>query len=351
MSTGHRAANTARVALLDALRLLATVQMVQGHTVDAVLSPEYRHGTAYGVWLALRGLTSVAFLFIAGLAYHLATLRDLTRHLRDRTAVVRRFRRAGTLIALGYALHLPVQVLWRPDTGGAAALAASLLVDVLHCIGVSLAVMETLALVLRNRRAVEFACCALGLGSLAAAPVFARMPADGPWLPLLQYVTPQGGSLFPLFPWAAHVLLGAAFGGVLLGEVGGARRTLRLLALSIAVHAASALTAPFVDRLITDHLTRLGWVLALGAVLAVFEPAVARWPAWTRRLSSETLFIYVFHVLLVYGQGVGLSTWMGERLAPLPSALLAAAVLGLSAGCALSYQRTLGGLARGAATG
>src|SRR5262245_34139551 len=62
-------ARAGRVAFIDALRLLAAVQMVQGHTIDAVLDRAYRHGAVHALWSQARGLTSVAFLFAAGLAY------------------------------------------------------------------------------------------------------------------------------------------------------------------------------------------------------------------------------------------------------------------------------------------
>jgi uncharacterized membrane protein len=353
-SSAHigRSGSAARVLVLDLLRLAATVQMVQGHVVDAVLAPEWRSGAVHGAWLWLRGLTSVAFLFLAGWAFQLATLRELDRHRRDRTAVARRFRRAGMLIALGYALHLPINALAGGDSPAAsAALHAALVVDVLQCIGVCLLLLEGLALCLPTRRSIEVACCVLGAFVLVLAPALSALPWHGPLLPLANYLSPRGGSLFPLFPWAAHVLLGAGLGGLLLD--GGTRpaRAVRLLAGACALLAAAFVAARAGEPLIADHLSRLGFVLAAATLLTRLEPAAATWPAWTRRLANETLFVYAFHVLLVYGQGVGLASLVGERLAPLPAAALALLVLTLSAACALHYERAWAGLARRTATG
>jgi uncharacterized membrane protein len=304
----------------------------------------------HAAWLALRGLTSVAFLLVAGFAFQLATLRDLERHRSDRGAVARRYRRAGMLVLLGYALHFDFFGAVS-GSGLRAALDGALIVDVLQCIGVSLALLETLALLLPTRRAVELACCALGALLLALSPWFAALDPRGPLLPLLQYLTPRGGSLFPLLPWAAHVLLGAGLGSLLLGARSADARGVRLLLTAAALLGLSILVDQLGVHLPADHLRRAGCVLGAAALLTRLERRAANWPAWTRRLAGETLFLYAFHVLLVYGQGVGLGALIGARLAPLPAALLAAAVIGLSTGLALSYQRTLAGLARSAATG
>ena len=59
-----------RVVFLDLLRLVASVQMIQGHTVDGLLATELRHGWAYDAWTFLRGLTAASFLVASGLAFH-----------------------------------------------------------------------------------------------------------------------------------------------------------------------------------------------------------------------------------------------------------------------------------------
>ena len=339
-----------RVMVLDLLRLAATVQMVQGHVVDAVLAPEFRSGAIHDAWAWLRGLTSVAFMFVAGWSFQLATLRDLARHRRDRAAVARRFRRGGSLIALGYALHLPIGTI-AGALGADAALQAGLVVDVLQCIGVCLLLLEALVLLLPTRRSIEVTCCVLGAGVLALSPLLQSVQPHGPLLPLANYLTPRGGSLFPLFPWAAHVLLGAGLGGLLVGSDAAVSRGPRLLAGACALLGVSFVAGSAGSTLIADHLGRLGWVLGAASLLTRLEPAARTWPSWTRRLAGETLFVYAFHVLLVYGQGVGLASIVGERLAPLPAAALALLVLIGSATCALGYERAWAGLAGRTATG
>lgn len=326
-----------RVVVLDLLRLLAAVQMVQGHTIDAVLAQSARAGEVHAAWLWLRGTTSVAFLFAAGLSFHLATLGDLAGHRRNREAVKHRFRRAGTLIALGYALHLPLAAMARSDPqAAAAALRLFFAVDVLQCIGATLIALECLALVLRSRRAVEWAAGLLGASVLLLASRLAVLDPHGTFLPLLNYVSPRAGSIFPLFPWAAHMLLGVwLWGLVLAGEAQVARWT-----LAAALAHACALCADWLDAtLVHTHLARLGWVLVAGAALVSAERVTRSWPTWVWRVSGSTLFIYAFHVLLVYGQGVGLASLVGPTLPPVAAIAVALLVMALSFGLALVYVR------------
>src|ERR1700754_131712 len=86
-----------RLVFLDVLRLIAAVQMIQGHAVSAVLAPEYRHGVLFGLWSFARGLTSVIFLFSAGYSFALTSKRNWRRPLE--------------LVALGYLMHAPFAIL------------------------------------------------------------------------------------------------------------------------------------------------------------------------------------------------------------------------------------------------
>lgn len=57
-----------RILFIDLARAVAVLLMVQGHTIDALLAPEYRTSLQYNAWLYLRGLTSCTFLFLSGAA-------------------------------------------------------------------------------------------------------------------------------------------------------------------------------------------------------------------------------------------------------------------------------------------
>jgi hypothetical protein len=328
----------ARVWFVDALRLLAAFQMLQGHTLSALLAPSARHGTWYLAWSNLRGLTSVAFLFTSGMALYFATVRRFAAHRSSARAVSRRVLRALRLIGLGYLLHLPLPALLSGQDPGSGALRELISVDVLQCIGVSLLLLEASLLCAPSVR-VWLCLVAGGAVVFALGTPWAYRVHGAAWLqPLAAYLGPGLGSQFPLWPWSAHM-----FAGVLVAAWVASSRTsasLRLALLGVGLLAiGQLLVAAGALPVVVDHVYRLGWVSGIAAGLAWATRGVHRPPAWLAGLATESLFLYVFHVLLVYGRPFGLASWLGPSLG-LPAALGAAlAVVVASCAAALVYRR------------
>src|SRR5919204_4955693 len=82
-----------RVIFIDLARAVAVFLMIQGHTVSALLAPEYRAGRVFDLWVFQRGLTSCLFLLLSGFAFSIATSRRWTHHVKMSPALVRRTRR------------------------------------------------------------------------------------------------------------------------------------------------------------------------------------------------------------------------------------------------------------------
>jgi uncharacterized membrane protein len=328
-----------RVAFLDALRFVAAFQMIQGHSIAATLAPEHRHGAIYALWFAARGLTSVAFLFTAGFAFFLTSTRDYARRHRSAELFRRRGRRALMLLALGYALHAPFAA-WSADPRvRAAAWRGFVAVDVLQCIGITLLVLQVLTWLLPRAAWLGAAAGGIACALFALTPLTRELEPSGAWAPVLSYLSPRAGSLFPLLPWAAHMFAGAACGAWLLRERAGAAWP-RLLGLGAAlVSIAGALAWLGVPGIITEHVGRLGRVVLVTGVFAWSLRGRSALPAFVRVLASETLFLYAFHVLLAYGAGLGLADRVGPRLGPGASVGCAVLVLAASLAPVLWYRR------------
>jgi acyltransferase len=340
-----------RIVFIDVLRLIAAVQMVQGHTLDALLATELRHGPLFQAWTFARGLTSTAFLVAAGLAVVLA--QDAS-WLDPAAGRKRRLWRALRLVLIGYAMHAPLGILLGQDSS--AALRELLAVDVLQCIGMSVALLELLPLLTARRRVRAALACALGAACfVAVAPADALVgPAlAGSWRGLANYLSASGGSLFPLLPWAGFVFAGMGVGLWLLPERGGLPPVRCALGLAVAGSALllpALLRAPLAVRGLqlspAACALRLGLVLWFAAGLVATLEGRLRLPRLLARLASETLFVYVSHVLVLYAGGVGLAHLIGPRLG-LGSALFWVALLLLgSAAGALGYRRALQSLRR-----
>lgn len=328
---------SSRVVAVDVLRLLASFQMIQGHAIAGLASPRALDGPLFDTWTFARGLTSVAFLFAAGLAFHLTTLVDLPRHLAAPGAVRKRLQRAALLVVIGYLLHTPI----------GTPLAQFLIVDVLQCIGVTLALVELLAVLLPRASLVVAASGVLGAACIAGAPFLASLDATGPLGFLLNYVTRTGGSLFPLAPYAGNLLLGIVAGALALpqGARTPRRRTFtRLALLALLLYAAHTLVARFeaqhdpqVDA--GYALLKLALVVGIAALLVLVTLRIPRLPRVLEMLAGETLALYVSHLLVLFPAGIGLVALLGATLS-LPAAVCAAAALMVvSTGVALGWKR------------
>lgn len=297
-----------RVHAIDLLRLLASIQMIAGHTIGALLAPEHRVGVVYDAWTIARGLTAVAFMFAAGAAFALVAA-DTSRE-RGRRRIVR----AAGLVVLGYALHPPAAALGGDPVLAAAAWRELFAVDVLACIGVTLLTLELLM------RWPHFVVTTgvLALVAIFASPWLATIEPEGMLLPFANYVSRRGGSLFPLAPFAGFVFAGASLGSLAFRRPRPLPRLAAMAAVTLALGAlASRTTTPPPDAYYAWpalSLMRLGAVLALLTVLALATVRVVRLPRVVTILAGQSLFLYVAHLLVLYVGGVGLAHLIGPTL-------------------------------------
>ncbi|MBN8611781.1 MAG: DUF1624 domain-containing protein [Deltaproteobacteria bacterium] len=330
-----------RVAFVDWLRLLAALQMIVGHTVDAVVEDGARASGWFATWTQLRGLTAPAFLVTSGISYALATrLDDEAAYVALRAregARRRRVIRSVWLIVLGTLLH---------------AFDAPWVIDVLQCVGASLLFLDVVVTWLpRPSHVVALATCLAFAVLVSARPIegaFAASDHTGLARYALGWIDEDGGSLFPLIPWAFYVLVGLGVARITIPD--GARTApgtmvMRLagasvvaLVVSAACDAWSAPTAESWSSHPAVLLARTGAVLGAASVLAAIG---SRWdlPAWGTTLAGETLTLYVVHLLVLFAAAVGPARVWPHALSLEASFALAAAMLALSAGVALGWAR------------
>ncbi|UJR81058.1 heparan-alpha-glucosaminide N-acetyltransferase domain-containing protein [Sandaracinus amylolyticus] len=317
----------ARAHFVDLLRLLMSVQMIQGHVIDALLADAWRTGRGFEIWTWVRGLTAVGFMTAAGVSFHLSSLARWESYRADRTARARRVKRAGMLIAIGYLLHAPAGVLSGDAELARRAIDEAMIVDVLQCIGVTMLLLEAMCVIARRASQVVLVSGGLAAAAIGLAPLAARIECEGSALRLVcNYVSRSGGSLFPLLPWSGFVLAGVVLGAIALPDgarTSGTRAGVRLAMGSVAIGAASvivdALIARPSDPLLYSaspgfSLVRLAAVAMVAAVLAIASARVVALPRALRTIASETLFLYVSHLLALYVAGIGLARVIGPTL-------------------------------------
>ncbi|HLG57763.1 MAG TPA: heparan-alpha-glucosaminide N-acetyltransferase domain-containing protein [Vicinamibacterales bacterium] len=320
-----------RVIFIDLARALAAVFMMYGHTVSALLAPGYQKGAWFEIWVFQRGLTSSLFLLLSGFAFSIATGRHWSSHGHLSPAVLKRARRFSLFILLGYALHFPVSRFAELPTATAEQWRSFLAVDVLQLIGVTFIGVQGLLLAARSRRAFGWSAFALGLATILLTPVMWSVDWTGV-LPLWMaaYLAPSTGSQFPLFPFSAYVLVGAAL-GQLYARWGAARLT-RFAIVALLIPGVAMVALALVMRALPSFLVGSGawdWVptqvtLRMGAsliVLAVIARAsqyIGGLPHYFGAVAQETLLIYFIHLCIVYGSvwNRGLVQMFGPTLRP-----------------------------------
>jgi uncharacterized membrane protein len=322
-------ATRSRVVFVDVARALAVLFMILGHSLNVMLAPEFQHNRPFETLLFLRGLTSCTFLLLSGFAFMVASGRYWEAHLRPSLRAFRRLRRFVFFVFLGYAMRFPVDRYADFRFLTPERWEYFLRVDILQCIGVTLVLLQLVILLARTPG--RFAAAAVAAGGLVILVTPAAYRLDWTrYLPvgIAAYLSPATGSLFPVLPWSAFMLLGAALGHLYVSAwasnpVAFARRVLLpgglgLVALGVGLHLLPFAPLGAGDFWLVSpnfFLIRTGCVLLVLAGIAYLTRAMHHLPRIVAALAQESLLIYFIHIIVLYGSAwnVGL-----VRLLPVP---------------------------------
>ena len=314
--------------------------MLEGHVVRALLQPAFQATTAFELHEIFHGITAPGFLFGAGFTFAIATQRKWEELRTWSVGLLRRLWRMVVLVAIGYLLHIPYFSLRKTiEESTPEQWDTFLAFNVLQCIGVSLFFLRLLLVLVRSETIFLSLVATLLAVIVAATPLIwgSSIPESLPrWLAMA--VDGTQGSVFPLFPYAAFIFAGVLVSWEFLryAEQGNEARFMKLLAsggvgLVAAGYAWDVLPYqlyPSYDFWFTSpayFLIRLGILVLLLAGLWFFEARVRHrerhdlWmPQWLITLGVESLFVYIVHLVILYGWVVNadhnLEAWWGLRL-------------------------------------
>ncbi|HEY6877669.1 MAG TPA: heparan-alpha-glucosaminide N-acetyltransferase domain-containing protein, partial [Polyangiales bacterium] len=222
--------------------------------------------------------------------------------------VRRRFTRALQIVAIGYLLQAHTPAIYFDPARAPGAFRALFRCEVLQCIGISLLVLELIALRARSAQQLVIACAGLALVLFSLAPL-AEVASRGGSASLLKGLLGHGqGSQFPLFPWSGYVFAGVVVGAAVLPEAGrtpGFRRVGGLLACAaaIAIMARATVSPSLVQASSTPSfvLEKLSVIALVLCALELLSRRIRKLPRVLTILGGETLAIFVFHLQLIYG--------------------------------------------------
>lgn len=322
-------ATRTRVVFVDVARAAAVLLMILGHSLNVLLDPAYQQGLAFQILLFLRGLTSCTFLLLSGFAFTVASSHYWDSHLHVSWRLFERVRRFTFFIALGYAMRFPVDRLEHLQFLSVGSWQTFLTVDILQCIGVTLVGLQALVFVCRTLRRFAIASAAIAAAIVLLTPASwaidwqAHVP-----LTLAAYLSPATGSLFPLLPWSAFMLIGASLGYVYVtawldDPMKYSRRVLLPGGVVMAACGAVFALLPFSPLGPTDFwftsptlfLIRTGLVLIVLDIVSFLTRWAHHLPRAVAALAHESLLVYFIHIMVLYG-----SAWTPglQHLLPVP---------------------------------
>ncbi|MBU3679513.1 MAG: DUF1624 domain-containing protein [Candidatus Kapabacteria bacterium] len=295
-----------RFAFLDAARGIAVLWMIQVHVTNVVLDPALRSSWWFTLLNVSNGYVAPTFIFCAGSGLWIALSRRGEAYLTAGTELRTYLKRLSYVLFCAYVMHTPVLSLRRMLEGPAQAWTSWLQLDVLHVIVYASLAALAAFFVLRNLRR---ATIAYGIIAAAIMAVSWSIPRDGI-------------SQFPLLPWSGYLFAGAAITGWFM-QTESKERLARLFIIigligPIILFIGKGLSIPMPWDAIWWRspgglLFRVCATLLLLGSLYFLEQRITstRVGRLLVTLGNESLFMYISHLLLVYGS---LVPWLDQMI-------------------------------------
>jgi uncharacterized membrane protein len=336
--------------------------MIETHVFNAFLAAQLRDLQWFRHLNFLNGLVAPSFLFVSGFVFLVASQKRMEQLRTFGGPFWKQVARIGMVWLIGYAMHLPgiPRLLAGPS---AHEWSRFYRVDILHCIAFTWLFLLVTLVAIRGAgsRIAVWTACMLALTGLAplvwSLDFRTALPA-----PVAAYLNVKTGSLFPLFPWSGFMVAGAICASWFLAARRNGKETQFMtgLAASGALMVLLGNVLPplrFLPEGATaawhadprTFLSRLGIVLLVLAACWVYGLYRAPRKSLLLDVSRESLFVYVVHLLVIYGafwMGSSLADIVGKTQGPLSCALgsvaLAALMMGTARGWgALKRRRSL----------
>lgn len=341
-----------RLFFIDAMRAWAILMMLQGHFIDGLLDPVFRNteNSLYSIWLYFRGITAPVFFTVSGFIFTYLLLR-VPEKGHDNPRIRKGIRRGLQLLLIGYALRLNLFGLFKGEI-----YSGFYLVDVLHCIGLSILAIIGLYLLTSQKKGhtlpLVLVCTTLLL--FLFEPIYKQWSFSFLPLGIANYLTKANGSVFTIIPWLGYATLGAALSTLFIKFKN--FRYLYPIAIVIALGLGLVLThlsSPLFSTLFeTTNLELFSLIesnnylfIRLGDVFIVFALFMLIRKLLTNstflKIGSNTLAIYVIHFIVLYGSftGLGLYKFFHHELSPWAAITGAISFMFVCTFLALAYEK------------
>lgn len=340
-----------RLFFIDAIRAWAILMMLQGHFIDGLLDPIYRDSsnTVYTIWKYFRGITAPVFFTVSGFIFTYLLIK-VPQTGWNNPRVKKGIKRGFQLLFFGYLLRSNLFGLFKGEI-----YSSFLLVDVLHCIGLSILSIIAMYLLTTklNKWLFPLVLLSCTLVLFIFEPIYKGFDYNGLPIWLANYFTKANGSVFTIIPWLGYATVGA-FISIIFSRF---KENNYLYPVAIPVFAVIGivlmwLSSPLFDLLYSitglqlffdissnNYLfIRLGDVLVVFSIFMLFRRFLTNKTGL--RLGQSTLSIYIIHFIILYGSftGFGLYRFFHHSLGPWPTVLGALSFMLICSYLALKFE-------------
>jgi uncharacterized membrane protein len=300
-------ASTYRLQYIDWLRGLGAVIMLQGHCFDSFTKSSLRTGAPFAFSQFVGGMPPAIFLFLTGVTLSFLMDSSERKGVGPLPRVITAFSRSGYLFFLAFAFRLQMFIFGFPGDWHDL-----FRVDILNCMGFSIAMMSVMAVFTTIERARL--CAVLGLAIALASPLVSQLELSHLHWMIRSYIVPDY-RYFSFFPWASYLAFGMAAGSAVravpqeatervmqwVALIGGglilAGEYFANLPLSIYPKSEYWLNSP------AQVLTKQGVTLLMLAFAFLWTRyGTGEGWSWVRQFGTTSLLVYWVHIELVYGR-------------------------------------------------
>jgi len=301
---------------LDFARFIAMIMMMQGHTLDALVSSSVLDPSLFpwNIWTYIRGLTAPVFLMVSGAVHVFVLKRQGDGSLTNKT-IQRRLTWGLTILGLGYLMMFPASRIVDLPFVSSKAWHYVLQVNILQLTGVSLLLLLLTAFFTKSNARLGLTSFMIALSIFLASPAIHALSLQG-YMPLLlsNYVSFANGSLFPIFPYSGFLFMGVAIGAFLEQYRASERNHIIKkygVRYGLFFWIAAAVNEGFFQIVLGEQIpgqmsptmmfSRIGFVLMFFSLCAVAIEKLSQWKEHFVFFSGKSLGIYMIHLFLIYG--------------------------------------------------
>lgn len=318
-----------RLFFLDAIRAWAILMMLQGHFIDGLLDNAFRDSSnlLFSTWKYFRGITAPVFFTVSGFIFTFLLIKSPQTGWNN-PRVKKGIKRGFELLVIAYLLRMNLFGLFKGEIYD-----SFYLVDVLHCIGLSLLFITGFYLLTFAKQKWIFPTILASTTLLLFLFEPTYKASSFEYLPqfIANYLSKSNGSVFTIIPWLGYATIGS-FMSVLFSKYQDNKNLytyivpiyiltglVLILFSSDFFYSIYEVTGIQLFQSIFNNnylFIRLGDVLIVFSIFIILRKFLMN-STWLK-IGQSTLSIYIIHFIILYGSftGIGLYRFFHHSLSP-----------------------------------